>query len=145
MERVASRRSGQRMTETTRKRLFRLQNLSCSRSWNQNIVDCHQEGVSMLGTLRGTKGSGWVSHGQTPSTLLGQKMTQWRREQSESWNRRKVEKLRRCSKYRKCLATCYLTHRTVRPRRHHQHKLRAEFRSTRTIKLRPIPEVNRRL
>ena len=40
VERVVSRRSGQRMTEITCRRLFRLQKLSCSRSVHQNIVDC---------------------------------------------------------------------------------------------------------
>ena len=50
--------SGQRMTEITRKRLVRLQNLSCSTSWHQNTVDCHPERDSINLTLRGTKGSG---------------------------------------------------------------------------------------
>ena len=38
VERVASHRSGQRMTEITSKNLLRLQKLSCSRSWHQSIV-----------------------------------------------------------------------------------------------------------
>ena len=144
----ASNGSGQRMTRTTRKRLFRLKKLSCSRSWHQNIVDCHQERDSMKVTLRGTKGS--VSQRRTPSTLLGQRMAQWEREQFEGWNRRHVQKFHCCSRYRECLGTWYQTHlhepchqssrtrqmanqtvqATAHPRRHHQHKLRAEFRNT---------------
>ena len=58
VERVASHRSEQRMTEITRKRLFCLQRLSCSRSWHQSIVDCHQEGDFTKKTLCGTQGSG---------------------------------------------------------------------------------------
>ena len=58
MERVASHRSEQRMTEIYRKKLFRLQSLSCSRSQYQNIVDCQRERESIKETLRGRKGSG---------------------------------------------------------------------------------------
>ena len=55
VERVASHRSGQRMIATTRKRLFRLQKLSCSRSWHQNTEDCHQERDSTKGHCVGER------------------------------------------------------------------------------------------
>ena len=55
VERVASHRSGQRMIATTRKRLFRLQKLSCSRSWHQNTEDCHQETDSTKGHCVGER------------------------------------------------------------------------------------------
>ena len=73
MERVVSHRSEQHMTATIRKRLFRLQRLSRSRSWHQNVVDCHEEKDSTKETLRGPKGSGQVSQRQPPSTSLGPK------------------------------------------------------------------------
>ena len=78
MERVASHRSEQRLTEITRKKLFHLQKLPSSRSWRQSIVDCRREGDSMKETLRWKKG-----------TSLGQKNG----ERSEDWSRRNAQKL----------------------------------------------------
>ena len=64
---LASHRSGQRMTEITRKRLFRLWRLSC-----QNIVDCHQERDSLRRHCVG-QGSGLVSQRQTLEHVVGTK------------------------------------------------------------------------
>ena len=74
MERVASRRSGQRVTGTTSKRLFRLQKLSCSRSWHQNTVGCHQERDSLKGTLAWDRG---IRFGR-PETNPEHIVTEWR-------------------------------------------------------------------
>ena len=61
------------MTEITRKRLFRLQRLYCSKSWQHNTVDCHRERDSILETLRGAKGI-WIGKtATTPKHIVGRK------------------------------------------------------------------------
>ena len=70
MERVASHRSGQRTTEITRKNLFRLQKLSCSRSWHQSIVDSRRERDSIKDEKKGI----WLGKsGTNPEHIVGTK------------------------------------------------------------------------
>ena len=101
--------------------------------------------------------------------MVGTKNEVLEREQSEGWNRRNVQKLHCCSRYKECPGTWYQTHRvvgdarntrhlhqphqstktrqitnqaaqaTVRSRRHRQHKLKVEFCSTRMFELKLIP------
>ena len=60
------------MTEITRKRLSHLQGLPGSRSWHQNIVDCHQEKRDLTKeTLSGEKGI-WLGKSETnPDHIVG--------------------------------------------------------------------------
>ena len=78
--------------------------------------DYTQEIVPLAGTIlvgsETPSGSGiWL--GKSETNLVHIVGSQWRREQSEDWNRRNAQKHHCCSRYKEYPGTWYQTHRVV--------------------------------
>ena len=107
VERVASHRSEQRMTEIQCKKLFRLQNLSCSRPWHRNNRGLSSGKRLHKGGDTAWEKAIWLGKSQTnPEHMVGTKSGAIGARTIRSWNRRNFQKLHSCSRYKKCPRTC---------------------------------------